>query len=317
MSERRRGPLSPLAAAAPIVVGAAPPVSRFRGPDAIAALRQASAVLGDDAEVLRTDVRREAPQHERVEITVVAADALQRFRRRITPLAPFVPDRRRDRAERPPVVALVGPTGAGKTTTLMKLALHSEAFAAWTIGIVTLDSYRTGALEQLHAFAEVARLPLEVVYDAGEVEGALRRLSRCDLVLADTPGRSPKSAELNARWNASLAALDAREVHLVAPASLRPDLATAVRGEFRDAGVTHALLSKLDEVPNEHGVAELAARLALPVRWVTDGQDVPADLHAGSTRVLQSLAAAPPDAAPLTFGGGLAGGVAGANALLA
>ena len=95
--------------------------------------------------------------------------------------------------------------------------------------------------------------------------------------------------ELNERWNASLAALAPREVHLVLPASLRPDLASSVRGELRDAGVTHALLSKLDEVPYEHGVAELAARVALPVRWVTDGQDVPADLHAGWPRIVQSL----------------------------
>ena len=306
--ERRRGPLSPLAAPAPAVLGAAPPASRFRGPDTAAALRLAAAALGEDAVVLRTDVRRDAPQLERVEITAASADAMQLFRRRVTPLAPFLPDRRRARDARPPVVALVGPTGAGKTTTLMKLALHAEAFGPWSVGVLTMDSYRTGAIEQLHAYAEVARLPLEVVYDADEVPGALRRLSRCDLVLADTPGRSPRSAELNVRWNATLLALAPSEVHLVVPASLRPDLATAVRRDFRDAGVTHAMLSKLDEVPGEHGLAELAARLALPVRWVTDGQEVPADLHAGPARVLQALAAPAPELAPMPFGG--AGAVA-------
>src|SRR5690606_37650306 len=123
-------------------------------------------------------------------------------------------------------------TGAGKTTTLAKLATNPAAFGEWKVGVLTLDTYRAGALEQLMAFADAAGLPLEVAYEAAEVPGALKRLSRCDVVLVDTPGRSPRSVELNARWSSSLDALAPDEVHLVVPASLRPDLASVVRAEF-------------------------------------------------------------------------------------
>jgi flagellar biosynthesis protein FlhF len=67
------------------------------------------------------------------------------------------------------VLALVGPTGAGKTTTLAKLAAHAEAFGGWKVGAITIDTYRVGALEQLQLYAEVAGFPVEVVYDAREV----------------------------------------------------------------------------------------------------------------------------------------------------
>ena len=83
------------------------------------------------------------------------------------------------------------------------------------------------------------------------------------------------------------------EVHLVLPASLRPDLAIDVARAYRASrthcGATHLLLSKVDEVPRESGVTELALSLDLPTRWVTDGQDVPADLKPAVTRILRGF----------------------------
>jgi flagellar biosynthesis protein FlhF len=197
-------------------------------------------------------------------------------------------------------VALVGPTGAGKTTSAVKLSLNDAAFGDRRVGLITLDTYRAGAVAQLETYAEVARLPMEVVYDAADVPGAIARLSRCDVVVVDTPGRGPRTGDDDAPWRALLAALAPDEVHLVIPATMRPDLAEGLRDrldallaetahEGAIGAVTHALLTKLDEVPDEDGVPDLAARLGLPVRWVGDGQEIPADLAPGAARLIAAL----------------------------
>ena len=90
-------------------------------------------------------------------------------------------------------IALVGPTGAGKTTTAAKLAVRRGLFGAGASGLLTLDTYRVGGMEQLATYAELADVPFEVVYDAREIDAAMKRLSSCDVVIIDTPGRSPAS----------------------------------------------------------------------------------------------------------------------------
>ncbi|MBV9881218.1 MAG: hypothetical protein JO180_12015, partial [Gemmatirosa sp.] len=205
-----------------------------------------------------------------------SGEEIERFRARLTP-AP----------ERPSVIAFVGPTGAGKTTTAIKSALHPEAFGDRRVGFITLDTYRAGAVAQLETYAQVAGLPLEVVYDAADVAPAMARLAHCDVVIVDTPGRGPKAGG-DAEWQALLDAIAPDETHLVMPATTRGDVAEAVR----DAGAaSHVLLTKLDEVPGESGVADLAARLDLPVRWIADGQAIPTDLAVGVPRLLQALGA--------------------------
>ena len=262
-------------------------VARFKGADTTAVFREASRLLGDDAVILRTVVHRGVSPAERVEITAAAANAVERFRARLTP-APLVSlDRGRVARAQPLTIALVGPAGAGKTTTIAKLATGPH-FPDWRVGLLTLDSQRTGALEQIHAHAEAARLPLEVVYAPAEVPAALRRLGKCDLILVDTPGRSRRSTQA-AEWDEILRVVAPDEVHLAVPASIRPVLAPHLRAEFRAARATHAVVTKLDEVPSDGGLAELAAEVGLPLRWVTDGQEVPADLHPAVPRVMAAL----------------------------
>ncbi len=262
---------------------------RFRGADLSRVADRARRALGDDVMILHTRTVREGGV-PMVEVLAATADSVDRVRTRLEP-TPF-PKQMRRADGTPYRIALVGPTGAGKTTTAAKLAVRRGMFGAARPGLLTIDTYRVGGMEQLATYAELASVPFEVVYDASEIDAAMKRLSSCDVVIIDTPGRSPASAELTERWRSLLDALAPDEVHLVLPASVRPDLAIDVARGYRATrahrGATHLLLSKVDEVPRETGVADLALSLEMPARWVTDGQDVPADLKPGVARILRA-----------------------------
>ncbi|MEP6836187.1 MAG: hypothetical protein ABJB74_22550 [Gemmatimonas sp.] len=264
-------------------------LERFRGADLSSVASRARRSFGDDVMILHTRLVRDGGV-PLVEVMAASATSLDRVRARLqaTPL----PTSFRTPDGRPYCIALVGPTGAGKTTTAAKLAVKQSAFGAARVGLVTIDTYRVGGMEQLSTYAELAGVPFEVVYDESEVESTLKRMSMCDVVIIDTPGRSPAATELTERWRSLLDAFRPDEVHLVVPATLRADLALhAARAYGRTrlhVGSTHLLLTKLDEVPRETGVTDLALSLELPSRWITDGQNVPADLKPGASRILRS-----------------------------
>ena len=261
-------------------------IQTFRGRDIRSVTLAAEASLGADAMIVTTRVLRTQPTQ--VEVVAASATDVERLRRRIEPkpLVPPVPGTRR---RRPLVVALVGPTGAGKTTTLAKLAVSPSAFGGWKVGLLTIDTFRTGALEQLEAYANVTGLPLEVVYTAEEVEPALERLSGCDVILVDSPGRSPRHPAHNQAWTDLLGQIGPDEIHLVIPAPMRLEFAVSTLDAYERLGITHLLLSKLDEVPDDAGIADAAVEMRLQTRWVTDGQEIPVDLHPAVPRILGAL----------------------------
>ncbi|MCU0626522.1 MAG: hypothetical protein MUF21_08575 [Gemmatimonadaceae bacterium] len=252
--------------------------------------RIAASLLGDDAVLVRVRVSHVEDGTE-VEVVAAAASDVEAFRTRITP-APL-PARDTFLVGRPWVIALVGPTGAGKTTTIAKLAASALAFGGWRTGLLTLDTYRVAGLEQLATYAELTGCALEVAYDADDAREALARLDDCDVVLVDTPGRSPRAGARDDEWQDALAALAPDETHLVLPAGLRLDVALAARHAHASLAPTHALLTKLDEVPGDAGVADLADALDLPTRWLADGTEVPTALAAAPSRLLAALGLAP------------------------
>jgi flagellar biosynthesis protein FlhF len=274
----------------------------FRGPDLGRVVATAQASLGEDAMIVSNRVLR-LEGTTLVEIVAARAADVERFRMRIEPTPLLPPDAAGPGRSRPFVVALVGPTGAGKTTTAAKLAVGPQAFGGRRVGLLTLDTFRVGALEQLSAYAEIAGLPLEVVYHPREVRPALRRLASCEVIIVDTPGRSPRAQELNEGWREILGQVTPDEVHLVVPATLRLDLAAAMQDVFSPFGVTHMLLTKLDEVPGDSGIADLAMRLTYPARWITDGQEIPADLRPAGARIIAALGKHAEDVAPLRVAG--------------
>lgn len=262
---------------------------RFRGADLPHVAERARRTFGDDVMILHVRTVRDGGV-PLVEVLAAPAASIDRVRAALEPAPLPVP--LRGAGGRPYRIALVGPTGAGKTTTAAKLAVRHALFGTARTGLLTIDTYRVGGMEQLATYADLAGVPFEVVHEAHEVEGAMKRLAACNVIIIDTPGRSPAAAESTERWRTLLDALAPDEIHLVLPATTRHDLAREIGRSYRDGrghrGATHLLVSKLDEVPNERGVTDLALSLDLPARWVTDGQEVPADLKPGVPRLLRA-----------------------------
>lgn len=184
------------------------------------------------------------------------------------------------------VVALVGPTGVGKTTTIAKLAAAFRLNQQRRVGLITIDTYRIAAVDQLKTYADIMNLPLEVAATAQEMRNALTALADCQLVLIDTTGRSPRDAMRIAEQRALLAQADPDEVHLVLSATT--SLASQQLAMRAYAGVNPSalVLTKLDELPQAGSLAGLLRETALPLSYTTHGQNVPDDIRPAQRRWL-------------------------------
>lgn len=177
-------------------------------------------------------------------------------------------------------VALVGPTGVGKTTTLAKLAAHFRLRENHRVGLITVDTYRMAAVEQLRAYAEIIDLPMEVVTSAGEMQQAAARMTDVDVVLMDTAGCSPRDTAKIHELKLLLAAAGADEIHLVLSSVASPaSLSCSIDG-FAATGVTALLLTKIDEASSLGSLLPVVHRGRLPLSFTTHGQAVPDDIAA-------------------------------------
>ena len=188
-------------------------------------------------------------------------------------------------------MALVGPTGVGKTTTIAKLAAHYRLKEKRRVGLITVDTYRIAAVEQLRTYADIIDLPMQVVSTPREMREAVRRMDNLDLVLMDTAGRSPKD-EVKIR---ELGPFSAR------PAPTRSTWCSAAWASPRPwnrrpsasppVGTTALMLTKLDEATGLGNLLPLVRHCKLPLSYLTNGQNVPDDIETAD-----AAAAGPTDA---------------------
>ena len=184
------------------------------------------------------------------------------------------------------VVVFVGPAGAGKTTTLMKLALRWGVTGRVPLQILSTDTLRVGGSEQLAAYARIAGLPFDRVDTAAALDSALEEHRQKRLILIDTPGFGAAEMEDAAELAAFLAAERRAEVHLVLPATLQPDAAAGIAERFAVLNPSKLVLTHMDETAKAGAVLELAMRARLPLSYLTDGQQIPEDLEAASKAAL-------------------------------
>ncbi|MEX2317654.1 MAG: flagellar biosynthesis protein FlhF [Pirellulales bacterium] len=184
------------------------------------------------------------------------------------------------------VVALVGPTGVGKTTTIAKLAANYRLREKRRVGLITVDTYRVAAVEQLRTYADIIDLPMEVVATPREMREAVARMSHLDLVLMDTAGRSPRDEVRIQELKSMLAEAEPDAVHLVLSSTAGAKSLAATAERFADVGTTAVLLTKLDEATSLGHLVTLLRACRLPVSYLTDGQNVPDDIQVADRRRL-------------------------------
>ncbi|MCA9137581.1 MAG: flagellar biosynthesis protein FlhF [Planctomycetales bacterium] len=185
------------------------------------------------------------------------------------------------------IVALIGPTGVGKTTTVAKLAAGFRIRSKRRVGLLTIDTFRIAAVQQLQAYAQIMDLPMSVVESADQMRDAIDKLGDVDLILIDTAGRSPKGDMNLAGLTDLLRTAQPDETHLVISATSTAAVVQSAIDGFSAARPTATILTKLDETPYTAGVLSAITSsshfVGIPVSYVTNGQHVPDDIAIATT----------------------------------
>jgi flagellar biosynthesis protein FlhF len=238
-------------------------------------------VADDQARELVDCVRRDLTPEESTDALLCKARIVRLLEQEIRISGPIQP-----RPGVRHVVALVGPTGVGKTTTIAKLAANARLREKRRVGLLTVDTYRIAAVEQLRTYADIIDLPMEVVSTPREMRQALHRLADLDLVLMDTAGRSPRDEVKIQELKAFLHEAQADEVHLVQSSVAGAATLERTAEKFATVGTTSLILTKLDELTAPGSLLPILRRGSLPLSYLTNGQNVPDDIAPAEAKAL-------------------------------
>ncbi|MCS6776762.1 MAG: flagellar biosynthesis protein FlhF [Chloroherpetonaceae bacterium] len=185
-------------------------------------------------------------------------------------------------------VALIGPTGVGKTTTIAKLAAHFALVERKKVALLTVDTYRIAAVEQLKTYSQIIDIPVAVAYSPAEVLPAIQQFADYDLLLVDTAGRSQKNIMQVGELKAMLEMVRC-ETHLVLSALIKTEDMLEAARRFSAARVDRLLFSKLDETGTYGTLFEVADQTGIPLSYLTTGQKVPEDIETADPATLVNL----------------------------
>jgi flagellar biosynthesis protein FlhF len=188
------------------------------------------------------------------------------------------------------IVALIGPTGVGKTTTLAKLAANLKIREGRRVGLITIDTYRIAAIDQLRRYAELIQSPLKVVNSPEDLRDAVDAMSDCEFILIDTAGRSPTDTMKLNELKGFLDAVNPDEVHLVLSSTASQVCIERAIDRFGRVRVDKIIFTKLDEAVHVGVVLNVVRKVNKALSYVTTGQNVPDDIEVGKgSRLAQML----------------------------
>lgn len=177
----------------------------------------------------------------------------------------------------------IGPTGVGKTTTIAKLASKEYLQNGQKVGLITIDTYRIAAVEQLKTYAGILGIPCETVNEPGEMRKKISRLSYCDMILIDTVGASPKNEDRIEDIKKYVDEIDGdKNNYLVLSMSADVDTNNSVLKKYKELNYDSMILTKFDEVKNYKNFWNIIENNVVPIQYFCYGQNVPEDIDESS-----------------------------------
>lgn len=242
-------------------------------------------VAEDMAQTLVNDLRRDMTDEELLD----PASLRQRLVGAVESMLPTAGPIRLVSKEGPTLVALVGPTGVGKTTTIAKLAANFSLREHRKVGLITIDTYRIAAVEQLRTYADLIDVPFHVVMSPSELRDAVDRMSDRDVVFIDTAGRSQRDTAKIQELQACFDVVRPDEIHLVLSSTCGEAVLVEAIERFAGIGVDRVIFTKLDEAIGFGVMLGCLQKANARLSYVTTGQDVPDDIRLGQGKVLARL----------------------------
>lgn len=189
----------------------------------------------------------------------------------------------------PRIIALVGPTGVGKTTTTAKLAAMYALNKGNKVALVTMDIFRVGAVEQLKTYSRIMGIPLEVASTPKELEKAVEKHSACDLIFIDTAGRSHKDKEKLDEMKHFLEDKIPMEIYLCLTATTKDRELEEILNRFRIFQISKVVFTKIDECESFGNMVNLLMKDNLQIAYFTTGQRVPEDIEIATPAKLADM----------------------------
>lgn len=180
-------------------------------------------------------------------------------------------------------VIFIGPTGVGKTTTIAKLAADFLLNKKKSIGLITADTYRIAAVDQLKTYAEILNIPVQVVYSPGEIKDSIDKFKDKDIILIDTAGRSHRKKNQMEELKKIVETTETNEVYLVVSANTRVKDFKEILDIYGFLEDYKLIITKIDETNSVGNVLNLKYYSNKPLAYITTGQSVPDDIEVINT----------------------------------
>jgi flagellar biosynthesis protein FlhF len=196
----------------------------------------------------------------------------------------------RPKGKRKRIQAFVGPTGVGKTTTIAKLAAQYALQEQKKVALITIDTFRIGAVEQLRIYGDIIGVPVAVVGAPSELSDALSEFKTKDAIYIDTTGRSARKPLHVAEMRAYFDGVPDVEKYLVLSSTTKSRDLLGIYKAYCELGLSAAIFTKCDETESLGGIVDLCYRTSIPVAYITNGQNVPEDIREAQPQELARLA---------------------------